>query len=63
MKSWSPFYKCLKATPLKAAEGEDAAAVRDLAFGEVLELLEGPTPGGGKVLRMKGRAEKDGAVG
>ena len=63
MMPWTPFYKCLLATPLKAAEAADAAAVRDLAVGEVVELLEGPTPGEGKVLGMKCRADRDGAVG
>jgi len=63
VKPWTPYYKCKAAAPLHdtiAVEG--ATVVREIEVAEVFELLEGPTAEG-DVLRMKGRAEKDGAVG
>jgi len=63
VKAWSPYYKCKIAAPIHdTAVIEGATVVRELAIGEVAELLEGPRLEG-KDLRMKARAEKDGAVG
>jgi len=63
VKPWTPYYKCKVASPLHeqlAVEG--ATVVRQVEVAETLELLEGPTQDG-EELRMKARAEKDGAVG
>jgi len=63
VKSWTPFYKCKVVAPLHDQIGaEGATVVRQVEVAEVLELLEGPTQEGDE-LRMKARAEKDGAVG
>mmetsp|Transcript_99440 Transcript_99440/g.309818 ORF Transcript_99440/g.309818 Transcript_99440/m.309818 type:complete len:710 (-) Transcript_99440:118-2247(-) len=63
LRRWSPRYKCARATPIHdALAAEGAGAVRQLEVGEKAELLEGPTEDGG-VLRMRARAEKDGATG
>mmetsp|Transcript_90376 Transcript_90376/g.238383 ORF Transcript_90376/g.238383 Transcript_90376/m.238383 type:complete len:1804 (+) Transcript_90376:3-5414(+) len=62
-KPWTPYYKCKAAAPMHdAAAAEGATVVREIEVAEVFELLEGPTAEG-DVLRMKGRAEKDGSVG
>jgi len=60
-----PYYTCRKATPIheSIAHGADAKVVRQLDVDEVVELLEGPKEEEEGVLRMKGRAEKDGASG
>lgn len=63
MKPWTPFYRCKVAAPLhEALSAEGATVIRQVEKGEVVELLEGPAEDG-KELRMKGRAEKDGAIG
>jgi len=63
VKPWSPYYNCLKAAPMHDAQAaEGATLVRQIAEGEVVELLEGPTKEG-QDPRMKVRAEKDGAIG
>jgi len=63
VRPWTPSYKCLDSTPLHSSRSpEGAEVVRQLETGETVELLEGPLPEGG-LMRMKGRAEKDRAVG
>jgi len=63
VKRWSPTYKCVKAVPLHdALAAEGAGVVRQLEAGEKVELLQGPAEEGSD-LRMKARAEKDGATG
>lgn len=63
VRPWSPFYNCLKATPIHdALAAEGAAVVRQMEAGEGVELMEGPSKVGEEV-RMKIRAEKDGAIG
>jgi len=63
VKPWSPYYKCIQSTQLyDSASSDGAAELRQVAIGETLEILEGPTEDG-KELRMKARAEKDGVVG
>lgn len=52
---WSGRYRCLK--PVELGKG------RELAAGEVLEVLEGPTRGAEGHLRVKCCAVSDGAVG
>merc|ERR1711920_181201 len=62
---WSPNYRCASATAIHdALTAEGAATVRRLEAGEEVELIEGPRmePTLG-VLRLRGRATKDGAVG
>mmetsp|Transcript_141276 Transcript_141276/g.439060 ORF Transcript_141276/g.439060 Transcript_141276/m.439060 type:complete len:1297 (+) Transcript_141276:2158-6048(+) len=62
-KQWSPAYKCVAETPL--TEGLEAGkTLRSLEVGEALELLDGPRESAAEgVLRMRARAEKDGAIG
>jgi len=64
VKLWTPMYRSLAAgTPLHSQQNpEGAEVVRELTKGERLELLEGPVEEG-KDIRMKGKAEKDGAIG
>jgi len=63
VKPWSPYYKCIVSMQLyDSASSDGAAVVRQIAIGETLEILEGPVEDG-KEVRMKARAEKDGAVG
>jgi len=63
VRSWTPHYRCLVAGPLhKELKVEGAETVREIAKGELVELLEGPQEDGA-VMRIKCRAEKDDAVG
>jgi len=62
VRPWSPFFKCLIATPLHSSDDAEAEVIRQLAVGETVELQEGPVEQS-KEVRMKARAEKDGAVG
>jgi len=63
VRPWSPYYKCIVATPIHSTVAvEEAEVVRQLDAGETAELVEGPMEEG-KTLRMKARAEKDGAIG
>lgn len=60
---WKAIYKCLVATPLQdVAKAEGSTTIREVAVGEILELIEGPVEDG-KALRLKGRSAKDGAIG
>jgi len=65
LRIWSPYYTCLQPSDLQATlQVADAEAVRSLAVGEVLELIDGPSADAdSKLMRMKGRALKDGAIG
>jgi len=62
---WSPNYRCASATAIhETLSIEGAATVRRLEAGEEVELLEGPrAEAGSGVLRLRGRATKDGAIG
>jgi hypothetical protein len=66
LKDWSPMYRCLQATPVYDARSgaavEGSTLLKELTKGETLELLDGPFEDD-KVIRMKGRSEKDGVVG
>uniref|UniRef100_A0A7S2QKR4 EF-hand domain-containing protein n=1 Tax=Zooxanthella nutricula TaxID=1333877 RepID=A0A7S2QKR4_9DINO len=63
VKPWTPYYTCkVKAQLQESLAVEGATAVREIQVGERLELVEGPAHDG-KVLRVKARADKDGAVG
>jgi hypothetical protein len=63
VKSWKPIYRCVAAAKMEDARNpEGAKEVRDIQAGEVLQLIDGPTPEG-KLLRVRCRAEKDGKIG
>merc|ERR1712217_961605 len=63
VRPWTPYYKCKSKVPLHSTLAVDGAeVVRDVAVGESFELIEGPAEDG-KVLRIKAKADKDGAVG
>lgn len=63
VKPWTPYYKCKAAAPIHdTLTVEGAKELRQAEVGESFELMEGPTQEG-KELRMKARAEKDGALG
>merc|ERR1711920_472706 len=65
LRRWSPHYRCIDKTVIHdRLELETAETMRHIEAGELVELLEGPreeTEVG--VLRLKGRTEKDGAIG
>jgi len=65
LKPWSPFYKCLSATVVHDGfEVKAAQVVRRIEAGEIVELTDGPKLEKEiGVMRIKARAEKDGAVG
>jgi len=65
LKSWSPFYKCSSATVIHDGFSvKTAQIVRRIEAGEVVELAEGPKLEKEiGVMRIKARAETDGAVG
>merc|ERR1719414_350576 len=65
LKPWTPFYKCTNGTVIQdSLLVKGAQTVRKLEAGEVIEVLEGPMVEKDlEVLRIRGRAEKDGAVG
>merc|ERR1712032_1055035 len=64
VRNLAPYYRCKKATDMHEARAtKDATVVRTIAANETVELLEGPVRDESKELRMKGRAEKDGATG
>jgi len=67
VRAWTAYYKCTEAADLlKNQVGKDKEIIRQVAVGEVVELLEGPTileEDGKKTVCMRGRAEKDGAIG
>merc|ERR1711920_365283 len=62
VRTWSVFHKRGKTTPITEGLEKDGKELRQIAVGETVELLDGPTEADG-VLRIKGRAEKDGVVG
>jgi len=63
-KSAKPHYCCEVAQELHSAFESNSAQVRQLRAGEVIELLEGPRQEAPlEVLRVKGRAAKDGKTG
>lgn len=65
LKFWTPFYRCTNSTVIhNALSGKTAQAVRRVEVGEIVELLDGPMEDAEMgVMRLKGRAEKDGATG
>ncbi|CAK0902536.1 unnamed protein product [Prorocentrum cordatum] len=62
---WSPQYKCALSTVLNdRLDIKEAKIVRKLEAGELIEALETPVPEkAAGVMRVRMRAEKDGAVG
>lgn len=63
VKPWTAMYKAIKVQPLQDARvSEGATDVRELALRETVEHLEGPVMEAG-ALRMRCRAQKDGAIG
>jgi len=63
VRPWSPYYKCVIATPLRCSDDTEAEVIRQLSVGETVELQEGPMEQSDGAVRMKARAEKGGAVG
>jgi len=64
MCPWSPHHSCKSSIALHdVLEVESAKLVRKLEAGESLEALESPQLEKGGVLRVRLRAEKDGAIG
>jgi len=65
LKPWVPRYRCINGTAITdALEVGKAEPVRRLAEGELFEVLEGPDVDGEVgIVRVRGRAEQDGAIG
>lgn len=64
MVSWSPHHSVKSSIALHdGVEVETSKVVRKLEVGESVEALESPQPEKGGVLRVRLRAEKDGATG
>jgi len=67
VRAWTAYYKCAQTAGLHKNQSlAEDETIRQVAVGEVVELLEGPTAlgeGDEKRICMRGRAEKDGAVG
>lgn len=68
LKPWVPVYRCAKETVIQntlgTRGGQGAGMVRRLDEGELIETLEGPKEDAEVgLLRIRGRAEKDGVVG
>eukprot|EP00927_Polykrikos_kofoidii_P076739 TRINITY_DN73779_c0_g1_i1.p1 TRINITY_DN73779_c0_g1~~TRINITY_DN73779_c0_g1_i1.p1 ORF type:complete len:2013 (-),score=491.47 TRINITY_DN73779_c0_g1_i1:180-6218(-) len=65
LKPWTPSYNCLSGTVLQdSCTVKTAQTVRRLEVGEVVDLFEGPVEETSLgVMRIRGRAEKDGAQG
>lgn len=62
-KKWSGSFRSQAAQTLQSTCKVDGAeAVREVAMGETFELVQGPVDEDG-VMRMKGKAKKDGATG
>jgi len=62
-KKWSGSFRSQAAQTLQSTCKVDGAeAVREVAMGETFELVQGPVDEDG-VMRMKGKAKKDGAIG
>jgi len=60
---WTPHYTCKTATTMQATlKVEGAEVVREIAVGEKLDLLDGPTKDG-DLLRIQARCAKDNMVG
>eukprot|EP00928_Gymnodinium_smaydae_P035790 TRINITY_DN25127_c0_g3_i1.p1 TRINITY_DN25127_c0_g3~~TRINITY_DN25127_c0_g3_i1.p1 ORF type:complete len:2137 (-),score=535.43 TRINITY_DN25127_c0_g3_i1:74-6406(-) len=58
-----PFYKCKKAVSLRETAASDAPVIRQLVADEQVELVDRVEEAEDGVLQLKGRAERDGAVG
>lgn len=65
LKNWSPIYKCLSATVVHDGfKVKESQVVRRMEVGELVEIVEGPTLETAiGVIRIKAKAEKDGALG
>merc|ERR1712107_242099 len=65
MRSWSPWYKCVSNPVIHdSISGKTAHVVRRIEVDEIVEVLDGPKEDTEmSVMRIKGRAQKDGAVG
>lgn len=64
---WSPWYECASAVPMyDARKVEGAKTLRRIEVSEVLEATDGPVEevdGDSTVMRLRGRAKKDGMEG
>jgi len=62
---WSPLYRCVNGTVIQnLLEVGKAHTLRRLDLDETVEVLEGPLEDASAgILRLKGRAERDGAIG
>lgn len=67
LRPWGPRYRCVSSTAINDimdVTSEEAKTLRKLEVGEVVEILEGPkleaTVG---IMRLRGRADRDGTVG
>jgi len=65
LKPWSPHYRCTNATVMNdALSVKTAATIRKLEVGETVEVVEGPMLEESlDVMRVRARADLDGAVG
>jgi len=65
LKPWSPNYKCINSIAMQSAlDVGTAEIVRKIDAGELVELLDGPVEEAEVgVMRIRCRAEKDGATG
>jgi hypothetical protein len=67
LRPWGPRYRCVNSTAINDimdVASENAQTLRKLEVGETVELLEGPRlEADVGIVRLRGRAEKDGVVG
>merc|ERR1719387_1051707 len=67
LKPWGPRYRCVYGTAINDVAdvaSESAQTLRKLEVGEPVELLEGPTlEAGAGIMRLRGKADRDGVVG
>lgn len=67
LKPWGPRYRCVHGTAINDVAdvaSEAAKTLRKLEVGETVELLEGPTlEAGAGIMRLRGKADRDGVVG
>lgn len=62
LRSWKSIYKYIKAAPLYTAKGMKESVVREVALGEILDVIEGPVQIE-EVMWVKVQLKKDGVVG
>ncbi len=67
VKAWTPYYKVVATVAMRKEQEATSEEIRALAAGETVEIVDGPVElaaeGDKKALQIKGRAEKDGAIG